>query len=104
MTGLAGWDRGSVGGRISTCLCSGWLGTAILMKADPPPAHLLKCRHACCQDRQSLQAGFGADIGLEKFCNIKCRASGLSPDCIVIVATGELPRCWWVQAKLTGLP
>lgn len=27
-----------------------------------------------------LQAGFGADIGLEKFMNIKCRASGLKPD------------------------
>lgn len=28
----------------------------------------------------ALQAGFGADIGLEKFMNIKCRASGLKPD------------------------
>ena len=35
----------------------------------------------------ALQAGFGADIGLEKFMNIKCRASGLKPDCAVIVAT-----------------
>lgn len=26
------------------------------------------------------EAGFGADIGLEKFMNIKCRASGLKPD------------------------
>jgi formyltetrahydrofolate synthetase len=26
------------------------------------------------------QAGFGADIGLEKFMNIKCRASGLKPN------------------------
>ena len=34
-----------------------------------------------------LQAGFGADIGMEKFMNIKCRASGLKPDCAVIVAT-----------------
>ena len=33
------------------------------------------------------EAGFGADIGMEKFCNIKCRASGLAPDCIVLVAT-----------------
>jgi len=33
------------------------------------------------------EAGFGAECGLEKFINIKCRASGLSPDCIVIVAT-----------------
>ena len=34
------------------------------------------------------QAGFGSDIGMEKFMNIKCRSSGLTPDCIVIVATG----------------
>ncbi len=33
------------------------------------------------------EAGFGADIGFEKFCNIKCRESGLVPNCIVIVAT-----------------
>lgn len=33
------------------------------------------------------EAGFGADIGLEKFIDIKCRASGLVPDCIVLVAT-----------------
>ncbi|KAJ2820050.1 tetrahydrofolate synthase, partial [Coemansia furcata] len=32
-------------------------------------------------------AGFGADIGFEKFVNIKCRASGLVPDAAVIVAT-----------------
>lgn len=33
------------------------------------------------------EAGFGADIGMEKFFNIKCRASGLIPQCAVIVAT-----------------
>ena len=33
------------------------------------------------------EAGFGADMGMEKFCNIKCRYSGLSPDCVVLVAT-----------------
>jgi len=33
------------------------------------------------------EAGFGADMGMEKFCNIKCRASGLKPDATVIVAT-----------------
>jgi formate--tetrahydrofolate ligase len=33
------------------------------------------------------EAGFGADIGLEKFVNIKCRASGLAPDAAVLVAT-----------------
>jgi formyltetrahydrofolate synthetase len=33
------------------------------------------------------EAGFGADIGMEKFFNIKCRYSGLTPDCVVLVAT-----------------
>ncbi|XP_010243358.1 PREDICTED: formate--tetrahydrofolate ligase [Nelumbo nucifera] len=33
------------------------------------------------------EAGFGADIGTEKFMNIKCRYSGLVPQCAVIVAT-----------------
>ncbi|HGG63148.1 MAG TPA: formate--tetrahydrofolate ligase, partial [Rhodobacteraceae bacterium] len=33
------------------------------------------------------EAGFGADLGAEKFMNIKCRKAGLSPDCVVIVAT-----------------
>ena len=33
------------------------------------------------------EAGFGADIGFEKFADIKCRYSGLSPDCVVLVAT-----------------
>jgi len=33
------------------------------------------------------ESGFGADCGMEKFMNIKCRVSGLVPDCVVIVAT-----------------
>ncbi|QIE40652.1 formate--tetrahydrofolate ligase [Rhodobacteraceae bacterium SC52] len=33
------------------------------------------------------EAGFGADLGAEKFLNIKCRKAGLSPDCVVLVAT-----------------
>jgi formate--tetrahydrofolate ligase len=33
------------------------------------------------------EAGFGADLGAEKFLNIKCRKSGIVPDCVVIVAT-----------------
>ncbi len=33
------------------------------------------------------EAGFGADMGMEKFFDIKCRASGLVPDCVVLVAT-----------------
>ncbi len=33
------------------------------------------------------ESGFGADIGFEKFWNIKCRMSGIKPDAVVIVAT-----------------
>ncbi len=33
------------------------------------------------------ESGFGADIGMEKFFDIKCRVSGLKPDCVVLVAT-----------------
>ena len=33
------------------------------------------------------EAGFGADLGGEKFLDIKCRKTGLQPDCAVIVAT-----------------
>lgn len=33
------------------------------------------------------EAGFSSDIGFEKYCNIKCRKSGLKPDCAVLVAT-----------------
>jgi len=35
------------------------------------------------------EAGFGADIGVEKFVNIKCRASGLRPSAAVLVATAR---------------
>lgn len=33
------------------------------------------------------EAGFGADLGAEKFLDIKCRAAGLTPSCVVLVAT-----------------
>ncbi len=33
------------------------------------------------------ESGFGADMGAEKFFNIKCRVSGMKPDCAVVVAT-----------------
>ncbi len=38
-------------------------------------------------DYAITEAGFGADLGAEKFMDIKCRMSGLSPDCVVLVAT-----------------
>jgi formyltetrahydrofolate synthetase len=33
------------------------------------------------------ESGFGVDMGMEKFFDIKCRVSGLKPDCVVLVAT-----------------
>ncbi len=42
---------------------------------------------AKCADYLFTESGFGADIGAEKFFNIKCRYSGLKPDACVIVAT-----------------
>ncbi|MCL2368148.1 MAG: formate--tetrahydrofolate ligase, partial [Oscillospiraceae bacterium] len=38
-------------------------------------------------DYAVTEAGFGADLGAEKFLDIKCRAAGLKPDAVVIVAT-----------------
>jgi len=43
------------------------------------------------------ESGFGADIGMEKFFNIKCRYSGLIPDVVVLVATVralKMHGCW----------
>ncbi|NWG18812.1 MAG: formate--tetrahydrofolate ligase [Chloroflexi bacterium] len=40
-----------------------------------------------CAEYVVTESGFGADIGFEKFCDIKCRVSGLAPDAVVLVAT-----------------
>lgn len=39
------------------------------------------------------ESGFGADIGFEKFWNLKCRFSGIKPDCAVVVATVRALKC-----------
>ena len=56
------------------------------------------------------EAGFGADLGAEKFLDIKCRAAGLSPDAVVIVATvralkhhGGCPKAELGQEDLAAL-
>ena len=41
----------------------------------------------CLADAVVTEAGFGADLGAEKFLDIKCRQSGLRPDAVVLVAT-----------------
>jgi formyltetrahydrofolate synthetase len=48
------------------------------------------------------ESGFGADIGLEKFCDIKCRFSGLRPDCVVVVGTIRALKMHGGGPKVTG--
>lgn len=44
-------------------------------------------------DYHVTESGFGADIGFEKFWNLKCRYAGLRPDCAVLVATIRALKC-----------
>ncbi len=44
-------------------------------------------------DYHVTESGFGADIGFEKFWNLKCRYSGLIPNCVVVVATIRALKC-----------
>ena len=54
------------------------------------------------------EAGFGADMGAERFFNIKCRTSGLVPDAAVVVTTVRAMKLhsgatvWWRVAAATG--
>lgn len=60
-----------------------------------PFANIAHGNSSVLADRVALQigdyvvteSGFGADMGMEKFFDIKCRVSGLKPDCVVLVAT-----------------
>jgi formyltetrahydrofolate synthetase len=47
-------------------------------------ADLIAERYA---DYVVTESGFGSDMGMEKFCDIKCRVSGMVPDVVVLVAT-----------------
>lgn len=56
------------------------------------------------------EAGFGADLGAEKFLDIKCRQNGLWPDCVVLVATtralkhhGGVPKADLARENLEAL-
>ena len=56
------------------------------------------------------EAGFGADLGAEKFLDIKCRAAGMTPDAVVIVATvkalkynGGVPKAELAAENLEAL-
>ena len=69
-------------------------GTPVLVHAGPF-ANIAHGNSSVIADQIALkladfvvtEAGFGSDIGFEKFANIKCRASGLKPSCAVLVAT-----------------
>lgn len=61
-------------------------------------------------DYAVTEAGFGADLGAEKFLDIKCRAAGLVPDAVVLVATvralkmhGGLPKTRLTEENLDAL-
>ncbi len=56
------------------------------------------------------EAGFGSDLGAEKFFDIKCRYGGLKPDCVVLVATvralkynGGVPKAQLTEENLDAL-
>ncbi|KAI7884071.1 FTHFS-domain-containing protein [Lichtheimia hyalospora FSU 10163] len=69
-------------------------GTPVLVHAGPF-ANIAHGNSSILADKVALklgdytvtEAGFGADMGMEKFFDIKCRISGLRPDAVVIVAT-----------------
>ncbi len=69
-------------------------GGPVLVHAGPF-ANIAQGNNSIIADRVALahgeyvvtEAGFGADMGAEKFVNIKCRESGLAPDCAVLVCT-----------------
>ena len=50
-------------------------------------------------DAVVTEAGFGADLGAEKFIDIKCRLAGFAPDAVVLVATVRALRCHGGQKK-----
>lgn len=68
--------------------------TPVLIHAGPF-ANIAHGNSSVLADRLALQladyvvteAGFGSDMGMEKFFNIKCRQSGIKPSCVVLVAT-----------------
>ena len=79
---------------INPNLCQTIEGQPVLVHAGPF-ANIAIGQSSIIADRVGLkladylvtESGFGADIGFEKFWNLKCRLSGLTPNCSVIVAT-----------------
>ena len=70
-------------------------GTPALRPRRPVRQHCARLQFGAChahgagdwRDYAVTEAGFGADLGAEKFLDIKCRTAGLTPDAVVLVAT-----------------
>jgi formate--tetrahydrofolate ligase len=81
-------------------VCSSDLGQPVIVHAGPF-ANIAIGQSSVIADKIGLkladyhvtESGFGADIGFEKFWNLKCRFSGLIPDCAVVVATIRALKC-----------
>ena len=74
-------------------------GTPVLVHAGPfaniaqGNCSVIACRTAATlADYVVTEAGFGADMGAEKFFDLKCRESGMRPDAVVIVASAKALR------------
>uniref|UniRef100_A0A8C3TFH9 formate--tetrahydrofolate ligase n=1 Tax=Chelydra serpentina TaxID=8475 RepID=A0A8C3TFH9_CHESE len=88
------WLLHYLGYKLSVCI---FQGTPVFVHAGPF-ANIAHGNSSVLADKIALklvgeggfvvtEAGFGADIGMEKFFNIKCRTSGLVPSVVVLVAT-----------------
>jgi len=84
-------------------------GTPVLVHTGPF-ANIAHGNSSIIADQLGLQladcviteAGFGADIGLEKFADIKCRASGLQPDAAVMVCTVRALKAHGLNMQLVA--
>jgi methylenetetrahydrofolate dehydrogenase (NADP+) / methenyltetrahydrofolate cyclohydrolase / formyltetrahydrofolate synthetase len=92
--GVAGAMTALMRDAIKPTLIQTMEGTPVLVHAGPF-ANIAHGNSSILADKIALhsaeyvvtESGFGADMGMEKFCDIKCRVSGLRPDCVVVVAT-----------------
>jgi len=72
---------------------------------------IIATRHALkCADYVVTEAGFGADLGAEKFLDIKCRIAGIKPSAVIIVATvralkfhGGVPKAGLQKENIAAL-
>lgn len=83
-------------------------GSPVLVHAGPF-ANIAHGNSSIIADRIALrmadvvitESGFGSDLGMEKFMDIKCRTSGLVPDCVVVVATVRALKMHGADVKVS---